>query len=217
MRMGRYLHALNAWRNIASALARGDLHPDDPIALLPHAAEALRQWLAHARSNVPVRPASRESPFDAELYTDASPKGWGAVVVVGGQVHGFGASWGPQDAGKHINILEAIAVQKSVDVFERFLQGTNLRLAIDNRAAAAGVDGRPAKSLELAIECEKAAASVSRVTASWSVCWIASAFNPADEPSRDLPTDPAKALHAVVHGVPLFSSRQRAGWTHVQG
>ena len=69
------------------------------------------------------------------LTTDASRSGWGAH---GPQEHAQG-KWSPQESTLHINALELLAVQKSLELWGNLWFGQAVRFLLDNRTAVAYV------------------------------------------------------------------------------
>lgn len=80
------------------------------------------------------------------IQTDASKKGWGAVLD--GQK--IGGRWTPSEALKHINLLELQAAFFGLKSFADHIRGIHIQLQVDNTTAVAYVNNMGgSKSLEL--------------------------------------------------------------------
>ncbi|XP_031549386.1 uncharacterized protein LOC116286930 [Actinia tenebrosa] len=65
------------------------------------------------------------------LYTDASKIGWGCDC----QGIATGGPWSPEEAGKHINYLEMLAIKLALESFENKVSHKHVKLMVDNMTA----------------------------------------------------------------------------------
>ena len=128
---------------------------DEPVPLPKHNRCILAAWRDEVLSNIPIEPPPHPDvvPHNHRLYTDASSKGWGAVLYLDdGQVHN---SW-PHDFHYEVNHAEAMAVTNAIrDFGHHFRKGTCLDLFIDNTSCQGAINRRVARSDNIARELKK--------------------------------------------------------------
>ena len=133
---GYYYHIYKFMRRRASEEAVLDA----PAIVWPSILGRWADW-AKAELNAPARQWYAEQPASnrGHLYTDASLKGWGAILFHSdGSIHIRGAKWSDDELHQagftksgdpNINVLEAMAVQRAFSTLEF---DCDLHLFIDN-------------------------------------------------------------------------------------
>ena len=123
------------------------------------------------------------------MYTDASDSGWGVVIVENtpNKIHILGQRWSTKESCAHINILELKALLIGIRTIKRITQNQAVTVDayIDNTSALAWAKRKRAANWtanQLAAEVQ-AELKVGNV-ALRGIAYVASAQNPADEPSR---------------------------------
>jgi hypothetical protein len=99
------------------------LHLDKPTR------QELTWWLKNLKIHN-GRPMSL-SPPDIIISTDASLEGWGAACM--GQK--AGGKWTLEQLGKHINVLEMIAIKRGLETFTRIHNVKAIHMQVDNTSA----------------------------------------------------------------------------------
>lgn len=130
------------------------------------------------------------------LFTDASSTGYGGVLVAGKHTKTFRAVWADEEKALPINVLEAIATNRACQNFVNDIRGKDVQVVIDNAAERFCLQKGESKSFDLNAQIMSLLKSL-KVCPTWSVIAIASAKNPADEPSRGLPIDQRKVKEAI--------------------
>ncbi|KXJ09019.1 Transposon Tf2-6 polyprotein [Exaiptasia diaphana] len=103
----------------------------------------LRWWIMHAQQA--KKCISYPTPT-LLLQSDASKKGWGAVL----NGRKIGGRWTPSEACKHINILELQAALFGLKSFAEDYKQTHIQLQLDNTTAVAYINNMGgSKSIEL--------------------------------------------------------------------
>lgn len=125
-----YYHFFKWNRENLSALA-------DEILIWDSCAKSTIQWWIETIQRSPARKieeavASGTTTF---LWTDASSSGWGYFYFIPatGANSGFGSHWTAKEREEHINVLEIMAVEKSIRTLKT--QSRNIHLRIDNTTA----------------------------------------------------------------------------------
>jgi len=165
------------------------IHDNDVVNLPPAAARGLLYLINVLGANTPTSVLSAHPSWqghDAVLYTDATPRGWGAVLLAPGRAPvTVGAAW-PQPMG--INDAESLAVIAAMDL----LHGTmtagpypirHIKILIDNTSAIA-VCNATAKAANLqliGLHLQRLAQARGLV---FRVEYVRSLENLADAPSR---------------------------------
>jgi hypothetical protein len=99
------------------------------------------------RAGVPISPPAPE----VELYTDASSKGWGGHA----DSLSVSGTWSPAESSLHINLLEMMAVSRSLKAFLAYLRNKSVLLFTDNTTVSFYLTkqgGARSQSLSLAAE-----------------------------------------------------------------
>ena len=78
----------------------------------------------------------RHSPVDIILHSDASLKGWGAVMGL----KSTGGRWSAKEATCHINVLELHAVFLALKCFKFSIANKHVRILVDNTTAVAVIN-----------------------------------------------------------------------------
>jgi len=115
----REIHTVIASRSSWGALVR----------LSRQALRDLRWWAALPSAG--VTRAIWRSPVACVLHSDASRRGWGAMLNSAVPAHGF---WTPRERGHHITYLELMAVHRALLVFLEQVRGRSVLLWEDNQA-----------------------------------------------------------------------------------
>ena len=176
--------AIKYCRRLSSSLARGAVDMLQTAPIWESARPAFDAWFAFLRANVPVVPVRVMVNVDACLFTDASTKGWGAVLCVDGIVLHTGRAW--ETPGGEINALEAQAVQLAAEHFAEYLAGHDVLVVVDNTSTLHGLRRGSAHSgrLNSAVGAALRALGLAQPKGV-TVAYISTAVNPADAPSRD--------------------------------
>jgi hypothetical protein len=182
-----YYSCVKFFRRLASAVARGKRKLTDPVAIWDSAKDAVNSWIEFL--SAPEREACPPRTLGARpivLFSDASLKGWGAVLCRGGLVLHIGGRWEDDVDRSNINALEALAVERAAEYFAERLSHADVVLAIDNTAALSGLKRGSARSGALNAAVGSVFRRLGRVgPRAVAVGYIASGANPADGPSRD--------------------------------
>lgn len=116
---------------------------DSRANLSPASRAQLLEWARRAAGNTPRAPPRRNAPAPSArltLFTDATPEGWGAVLIDDAtqSVVIAGGNFGQR--ADNINAAETRAVACALEAFKaRVPRGAHLHLRIDNTSAAAAV------------------------------------------------------------------------------
>ena len=166
-------------------------HPIFRRVLWPCIYSVLDDWFSTCVANAPTRPKRDVTP-EWILYADSSSDGWGAVAynATSGALLTDNGRW--RDATRlHINVKEILAVRNAVAAFKNAVGDSPVLLFTDNLAARATIRRGFGKSFALNVALRRL--HDARLT--WTdVKYIASAANPADEPSRGVSVSAAKLL-----------------------
>jgi hypothetical protein len=180
--MARYYFALKWSRRIFNQANKRSAW-DVEIPVPPSSTALLNRWINDCR--VERLWAPRLGRGEARLFTDATPTGWGAVVVTtDGKVFATGGAFA--ESFESINAAETQAVRLGVEAFFPLLSSVDvLRIVVDNTSALSNLVSGRAGSAELA---KTVAASVDALQllkgVSITLSYVKSKQNPADLPSR---------------------------------
>ena len=179
-----YYHVLKYYRRKCAGLQRGEITLDDNAKLWGCVRQKLYSWIEFLGQNRPVtRPSSTLS--DINLFTDASDAGWGGYLIdADGQVQVVAGAWSPRDRHRSINEREAMAVFNTLRLFIPQLQQRRFNLHIDNTSVCWGMVKGRSHAFHLNDRIAEVGALVRETGASFTVCYVASADNYADHPSR---------------------------------
>ena len=165
-------------------------HPfaKDKIVDLPMKTRViLAQWRDDLIKNVPIRapPHPATAPPRHKLFTDASSKGWGAILYMdSGEVKILGAPW-PAEWTYEVNKSEAAAVRFALEEFQKYFeQGTCVQLWIDNTSCRAALNRKICKSDGIAKELKSILQSLKNKGICIQAHYISTKLNPADPISR---------------------------------
>ena len=146
------------------------------------------RWRAWIRALCSSSYCFHERPSDcAELYTDASLSGWGAVVFdSNGYTRIGGAPWSAAETKHHINVLEALAAREGLKFALGFHRGPiTITMHIDNTTTIASVvRGRSGNFIVNDVVGEIRALAQGACVALEGPHYIHTSRNPADAPSR---------------------------------
>ena len=118
---------------IQEALDKSGGNYDSLMSLSERAVEDLREQSGRL---IGCKSPIYDSDPDLVVKTDASHLGWGAFAPFRmDQFRSFGARWGPEDLGKHINTLETIAAALGLKYALSETEGKHVRLRSDNTTA----------------------------------------------------------------------------------
>ena len=164
-------------------------HMANQVVDLPYKIRSkLGEWRNKLLENVPVEPSPHPelSPPRHNLYTDASAKGWGAILYLdNGEVCIVGSPWEP-GTEYEVNKAEAQAVRLALEKFaDKFEPQTCLQLWIDNTSCKAAFNRKICKSDGIAPEL----CSVLEWAKERHLCikanYVSTKLNPADHFSRN--------------------------------
>ena len=182
-----YHFPLKIVRRRINELNRNPKLAEYPVPLPTATRSILADWRNIILRNEPIAPPPHPDvvPHRHSLYTDASAKGWGAVLYRDdGQVIIVGDSWEPEFKYE-VNHAEAMAVRLAFEKLgHHFQKGTCVDLFIDNTSCKAALNRKVAKSDSIAVELKH----ILKKNQNLGVCimarYIKSADNPADPISR---------------------------------
>eukprot|EP00759_Apiculatamorpha_spiralis_P014890 PhF_6_TR21657/c4_g2_i2/m.30861 len=160
--VGRFWYIVKWYRRIASKVERGDYSMDSIVSVWESKRKDFKDWILILQRNEPVDHHVAEHEFT--LFTDASNTGYGAVLLHDGMIvkdfgkktpQEFAGRWDALNAGKHINLLEAKAVQHALEYFGSQLQGSTVRVMIDNTSLLGALKNKYSQSFALNSETQK--------------------------------------------------------------
>jgi hypothetical protein len=185
--MYRYFHAMKFLRSISKNIQMETEQLDTVAPIWPSILSQTRQWLEQLieQPAMQTQRVNLSSPV-FHLYTDASTKGWGAILLCpDGAMHVAGARFREKHTHREITQLEVAAVHEALAAFSTHLQDSVLHLHVDNTAAKAGVARNYSPSFAVNNELGKVARAVASLHATISdISYVRSEDNPADHPSR---------------------------------
>eukprot|EP00760_Papus_ankaliazontas_P013803 PhM_4_TR15898/c2_g3_i3/m.71908 len=174
-------YVIKWYRKKMSEAQKFSLGPDARAELWMSARGQLDRIVDFIAKNAPTSRVT--GPTTADLFTDASDWGWGAVVVHEGTVRQVGERWTPLEAARSINEREVMAVTNALAYFPD-VSRNGFRLHIDNTAAMWSIASGRSRGFFLNERVKELEEQVRKHAANFTVRYIASAANPADEPSR---------------------------------
>jgi hypothetical protein len=210
--LAEYHFALKRVRRVFNALNRGTMQDHDTVQL-SHSCRADLQKLCLACKGV-LHPSPKPKEVVAELFTDASLQGWGAVLYLRGrQPLVTGSRWTTVHCSTEIAELEMAAVDHAVRQFRHELQHVaSLRIVVDNTTVMSAVLKGRSRSDAVAVRLAASIPLLRNLGVPVSVAYITSRDNPADLPSRVVPAKsyiriPARppAQPTTCHSVPWIT------------
>ena len=177
----------------------------DPAKIWPCARPQIEEWFDHLIRNKPVKPPDKDAQPRLTVYTDSSNLGWGVVVLDEGtgavKVHG--GRFTQRQADQHINVKEALAVRKSVDIIKESNNEfpESIKWFVDNTSTMGAVRRERSRSFELNQEIARIKEIIPRSTTA-TFQYVSTDENPADAPSR------GKALTPAM----IDAMKTHAGW-----
>lgn len=170
---------------------------------------SLRAWIVFLLAvPSPFRPKTEKQ--EAFLFTDASLKGWGAMLYTSdGRTFIIGGKWDSSYQPGQMAFLEALTVSKALKVFQPTLverQISDINIVVDNTSVEAGVRRSCARSLMVNEGLDEGLRILYRLNIATTVRYIKSGDNPVDSVSRGQPVDWAKV------GVAVSGVRRSGAW-----
>jgi hypothetical protein len=181
-RLDTVYHVFKFYRRRSSAFAKGSLSLESRANVWPCLRQDFDHWFESLLQNIPVdHNITLDGP--ETLFTDASKKGWGVVIfTLGGDVLTSGGSWSALEASRTINELEALALECGLKRYADVLHDKDLDIWIDNTSVLYAVEKGYSPSFHLNTRVRAVLDQIGR--RKFNIGYIASASNPADEPSR---------------------------------
>jgi hypothetical protein len=195
--LGDYYVVMKWYRRRCNAVRKDPTRMADQIPLPPCVRARLQTWLDDARKTVHV-PDGGYGKKTAILFTDASLKGWGAILVLAnGEVFVAGGSWSEKHTAPEINVLEARAVRNALQDFEALFRDKKeeidaLRIVIDNTSVKSSAVAGRAKEEELNNQVMHVLHLLKRTGLPTTFEYIPTDWNVADDVSRGRPVEWAK-------------------------
>lgn len=181
MALFKWYFFLKMVRRRLSRINRGQAEIDEQAFLPPMAIALGNRWRSILEENVPVQPP-KILPRSATLVTDASLKGWGAMLFKhSGETLIAGGPW--KETPNMIAQAEARAVQLGLRAFYDELSG-HLDVWIDNTTIMNVANKGHTKSEALALEGEAIDNLARKKNITVAYHYVKSADNPADGLSR---------------------------------
>jgi hypothetical protein len=162
----------------------------------------LQAWLDDARGKVHI-PHGGYGKQTAILFTDASLKGWGAILVLAnGEVFVAGAAWTETHVPSEINVLEATAVRRAMEHFAELLGEKKelvdaLRIVVDNTSVKLSAVAGRAKDAALNDQLVHLLHLIKKTNFPVSFEYIPTVLNVSDDVSRGRPVQWAKFEQAM--------------------
>ena len=179
LNMPRFYFALKVAQRRINLLNRCPKLCDRPVALPVVTRSMLAEWRNELLENVPRSPPPHPDvvPHKHRLYTDASVKGWGAIMYLdSGEVLITGEAW-PESSSYEVNRAEAAAVRLALEKFSAHCpRGTCLDVFVDNTSCQAALNRRISKSEGVSMELRE----VLRLTEDKGICVKAAYISTAD-------------------------------------
>jgi hypothetical protein len=191
--MSSFYFQLKWWRRRLARLCRGIGSWDDVAAPPPSVSKGFETWSAFVLENRPRVPHNNLTDFSFVLFTDATLKGYGGVLVCmdTGHVDGYGGKW----KGQPVCIADAeiAAVQEAFFRFRNALRGRSVLICVDNTSVLHVLKKKKSSATSLSGIVKSIEQSTKENSTRFEVRWVPSAFNPADGPSRARPVNSFQA------------------------
>ena len=199
--LARFYLAMKIVRRRLHALNHGQATLTDQARLPSSAIEWLEKWRRQALGTRIVEKACNDKR--SFLFTDASLKGWGAILVTSDQqIHVTGGSWRFATASGDICKLEAASVSNAIDAFAATImasQDGELEIVVDNTSVQHALRRGVARSLDVNENIRPALEKLQQSRLKVSTRYIHSKDNPADPTSRGLAFDRKKTCETVTN------------------
>jgi hypothetical protein len=176
-------------RRVMNGLNSGRLQPEDTVNIQPSARHTLQHWLARSRDMHKVVVA-KQGP-SVTLFTDATPSGYGAVLVTDdNRVYATGGRFKEYQQKGSIATQEAFAICNAFhDFADKLRKVGRINLFVDNTSVqAVAAVGNP-KAPDLVEPVKELWQFVIKTKVQLLVSYISTKTNPADEISRGRPVD----------------------------
>lgn len=196
-----YYFFLKALRRRLSLVNRGLAGRGDIANLPPSAQTELDEWVRACLTAKPrVVRAAQPTSARYVLFSDASGKGWGAVLVdiFTARIRVAGGVWGA-DASGNISPAEVRALTCGILAFREHLAGAKVLALVDNTSAIVAATKGHSKSWEMNAEVEKLWHSLSAQQGALDVQYLPSRFNLSDGPSRGTGVTQPWRITDIVH------------------
>ena len=145
LNMPRFYFAMKVAQRRINLLNRCPYLIDKPVDLPVVTRSTLTEWRNELICNLPRPPPPHPDtvPHHHKLYTDASAKGWGAIIYLdSGEVLITGEAW-PKNFKYEVNRAEAMAVRLAIKKFAMHSpKGTCLDIFVDNTSCKAALNRR---------------------------------------------------------------------------
>lgn len=180
----KFYHALKYYRRKVSALQAGIVKLDDPANVWNCIHKGMNLWLDEIRENK----SAAHSPFshaECNLFTDASDAGWGAYFIdTDGSINIVAGSWSALERKRSINEREAMAVANGISAFRHLLTDRHVNVHIDNSSVCWSLTKGHSPRFNLNQRLLEVQHLLVDMRCRITVCYVPSALNFADEPSR---------------------------------
>jgi hypothetical protein len=181
---------LNYWftlkwiRRVTNGVNTGRRHPNETVPIPDSVRRVLQRWIDAARRPHKIN-KQRLDGTTATLFTDATPTGWGAVLVFNNnRLFSVGGRFPPSITGS-ICAKEAWAVHLALEHLQQFLPEINeLHLFVDNTSVEAGLHRANARADDLVEPIRRAWAEIAARSIVMTVAYVSTSVNPADAISR---------------------------------
>ena len=179
---GKYWFALKYMRRITNRLNYGSIQVQDHVTIPLSVKKELSSWIQAVQRTRKILP-ERKSGRTAEVFVDASLKGWGGVIVWNsGELDIVGSSW-PQGEDRHINVLEADALGQTLKAIKA---ADHLTIWVDNTTVCGVFRKKMSVKSFILNKClVKAIDFLFLLKCSYTLGWVSTKYNPADIPSRE--------------------------------
>jgi hypothetical protein len=191
--MSSYYFQLKWWRRRLARLCRGIGSWEEVAAPPPSVLKGFKDWSMAVLKNCPRVPKKNLVDVSFVLFTDATLKGYGGVLVCveTGHVDGYGGKW--KVPPHNIADAEMAAVQEAILRFEHILRGRGVLICVDNTSVLHVLEKRRSTVTSLTVIVKAIERTMRENQISFEVRWVPSGLNPADGPSRSQPINFLKA------------------------
>lgn len=151
---------------------------------------AKQPWLRWVNALITAQPRTvllDERPIDIVMFSDASLFGWGGYLIGDEGMQIVGDSWHPND--RHINELEAWAIQRVLESFATRIANKNIFLFVDNTSCIAAAENGRSKNFILNQLADWLQGFQQLHSCKITIHYINSVSNLADDPSRSQPNN----------------------------